>query len=451
MFAAISRSLLDGLWLLGLAAVLVGVYVVDREQSLVDPRAMFVTSTLNADGETDPVAAGNSGSLVRTAKAAQARGKFDLGASIYVGRTKANRVEEAKKVGGTVLSEAGVKNGLAWLARHQAESGAWLPENLGTGPRTCCNLSPHCTQAGQNYGVADTGVALLAFQGAGHFAFNEAEHSDRVRRGLEWLVKQQHEDGKLAMRGNSHYFMYEHGIATFALAESMAVAVNAGVEVEPKIRQATNRAVRFILEYQHNDGGWRYTGNKDSRSDTSVSGWQVLALKAAKEAGIEFDPGVIDEAGKFFESCRKSDGQTGYQAGGGLISQATTGVGLLFEMFMRPEPDREFVEKAAGFLADYAEKEWPEGRQVNRNDRDFYLWYNCTLGMFQAGDPYWSRWNEIVRERILALQESSTGCMQGSWTPTASRDKTGGRIYTTSLAVLTLEVYYRYARLHEDK
>ena len=79
------------------------------------------------------------------------------------------------------------------------------------------------------------------------------------------------------------------------------------------------------------------------------------------------------------------------------------------------------------------------------DNRDYYLWYNCSLAMFQAGGDNWDRWNSVVRDTILQLQEH-TGCARGSWSPKCRWGDQGGRIFSTALAVLTLEVYYRYAR-----
>ena len=75
----------------------------------------------------------------------------------------------------------------------------------------------------------------------------------------------------------------------------------------------------------------------------------------------------------------------------------------------------------------------------------YYAWYNCTLGVFLAGGPEWDRWNKAVRDRIVARQEKG-GCQRGSWPGDGGYDSTGGKVYTTALAVLTLEVYYRFAR-----
>jgi hypothetical protein len=91
-------------------------------------------------------------------------------------------------------------------------------------------------------------------------------------------------------------------------------------------------------------------------------------------------------------------------------------------------------------LADYAEENTGQGL---RGRPDYYLWYNGTLAMFHAGGDDWKRWNRVVRDRVISLQKHE-GCERGSWPPDSRWGGSGGRIYTTALAVLTLEVYYRF-------
>jgi hypothetical protein len=242
-------------------------------------------------------------------------------------------------------------------------------------------------------------------------------------------------------------FMYEHGIATFALADACAVAEAMRRPKNPQYTGALERAVRFIDEMQHDDGGWRYTERREQPSDTSVTGWQVLALKSAREAGVPPGARNVDKVREFFESHATGErGRTGYM-GRNVHTEATTGVGMLARQFLLGQPDSPYVRDAAEYLAEYAVKNWRD-RPTDSARSDFYLWYNCTLGMFQAGGEPWKRWNDVVREAIVSLQRHE-GCARGSWDPDGKWGSEGGRIYTTALAALTLEVYYRYANLME--
>jgi hypothetical protein len=131
-----------------------------------------------------------------------------------------------------------------------------------------------------------------------------------------------------------------------------------------------------------------------------------------------------------------------------LATEATTGVGMLAKQFLLGEPEAPLVKDAARYLAGYAERRWP--KKGRPGTPDYYLWYNCTLAMFQRGGRPWERWNDRVRDTLVKLQEHK-GCQRGSWDPADLWGAHGGRIYSTALAVLTLEVYYRYALDQPEK
>jgi len=379
-------------------------------------------------------------------KGPEAAGNVFRSNSVYAKRTAPKRDEWIEQLGGSTISEKAVRDGLDWLARHQASDGSWSNRCLGAHPNSRCSKEGYCKDPGQLYEIAQTGLALLAFQAGGHFYFNKAEYSQVVQRGLDWLVEQQKPDGSLVgTAGPDHpHYMYQHGIGAFALAEACAVASDANQSVDGRYLNAATRAAYFIVSQQHHDGGWRYSRIPINPSDTSVSGWQVLALKTAREAHILVDQRCVDNVKAFFKSCEAGgeEGRTLYGRGT-FVSEATTGVGMLVHQFLLETPDSPLVKMAAPHLADYAEKTWGADRG-SRGGTDYYLWYNCTLAMFQAGGSSWERWNSVVRDAVLNLQESK-GCARGSWSPADGHDQAGGRIYTTALAVLTLEVYYRYA------
>lgn len=378
-------------------------------------------------------------------------GRRGIGSLVASGTLIEDRVKERtkeflEKRGSDPETEESVEAGLAWLHRHQAKDGSWSNRYLGGGRSSVCEEDPHCRGPGSDYAVAQTGLALLAFMAGGHFEFNDkSPYCETVRRGLDWLVKKQNESGGLFTGGEgSNYFMYEHGIAAFALAEACAVAKACKREPDKRYRTAAEKAIRHIEQAQHYDGGWRYTNDKSEGSDTSVSGWQVLALKTARDADIPVDPNCLDNVERFFKSCEHGEnGRTGYTGPGAFVTDATTGLGMLVHQFLLGQPDSPLVKAGASYLADLAEGQWSGS---SSSSPDYYLWYNCTLAMFQTQGTEWNRWNAVVRKMVVDLQETDdAGCARGSWPPAPSRHgAAGGRIYTTALAVLTLEVYYRY-------
>jgi len=374
---------------------------------------------------------------------------------LYAKRTLGDRERWIASYGGSTISEGAVNAGLQWLSRHQADDGSWSDRCLGDkSPESKCEKESPCTGPGKTYEMAHTGLAILAFQAGGHYYFNDQVHSAAVRAGLDWMVEHQRPDGGLVGSappgGFEHFhkhYMYEHGIAAFALTEACAVAAAMGEPPNERYVDAARRAIQFIHQMQHTDGGWRYTDDLKRKSDTSVTGWQVLALKTAQEAGIPVTDECVGKVRKFFAArAMGENGRTGYDDRIPL-TEATTGVGMLARQFLLGEPDSPLVRDAAEFLADYAEQKWSD-LEASGDNKDFYLWYNCTLAMFQAGGKPWERWNPLVRDTIINLQRHD-GCARGSWDTDSKWGRAGGRIYTTALAVLTLEVYYRYASHQE--
>jgi hypothetical protein len=232
------------------------------------------------------------------------------------------------------------------------------------------------------------------------------------------------------------------------LTEACAVARSAQRHVDEKYLAAAIKAIKFIEAQQHDDGGWRYTTHKAERSDTSISGWAMLALKTAKEAEVKVERTTVLRMTGFFKHLADPlTGRTHYQ-GVQYISDATTGVGMMVDEFINHQPDSELIHLASEYLADQAELRWGNGH----NDKpDYYLWYNCTLAMFLAGGEPWKRWNDVVRNQVLSLQIRGADCNRGSWEPADQWGTEGGRVFSTALAVLTLEVYYRFARESEHQ
>jgi hypothetical protein len=373
-------------------------------------------------------------------------GKMNLLApsSPYALRVAENKEDWIAEYGGTKKSEAAVAAGLDWLVRHQGKDGSWSQSHLSRGPNGVCEENAHCGGAGQDFPFAQTGLAVLALQAAGNFEFNDARYSDAVRRGLHWLAEHQSNDGLLC-HGMTPTHMYEHGMAAFALSESCAAAKAFGKPPDPQILAAATKGIGYIEKHQHNDGGWRYSDFEGEGSDTSVSGWQVLALKSAHGADIPFSDECTRKVKYFFQRCESGNkGRTGYTTPAPL-TDATTGVGMLVHQFLLNDPDADLVKQAAPYLAKQAEDLWGRNRL---NPDDYYLWYNCTLAMCMAGGDPWNRWNAVVRDLVMSRQEGpGSGCARGSWPPSDRYGGAGGRIYSTALAVLTLEVYYRFAKV----
>lgn len=367
----------------------------------------------------------------------QGRSQFAVG-GLYSARTSVKRMEIVEKGGGTTESEAAVAAGLNWLARHQADDGHWADHGK-------CEPGAPCPVQNFMRGAqfAETGLAILAFQSGGYYDFNGASnqqphaerYADVVRRGLDWLVEHQDDDGRWF--GPGHTGWYQHGIATFAMAEACAVAYANQHEPDPRYLYAAKRAIKFIEVHQYQQGGWQYEVDSTHAGDTSVSGWQALALKSAVEAEIPVDPETLTRVKYFFEKCwNENTGETQYMPRYGSATPLTTAVGLIVQHFIAKTPDSTIATKAAAFLA-------PKAQTGIGRTGDFYTLYNGNLAMFLAGGDTWTNWNNAVRDEIIQRQEQN-GCVRGSW------NDSYGRTLGTAWAVLALEVYYRYTPAGND-
>lgn len=388
------------------------------------------------EGEDLTGTAGRSNSraanlLAKLAQEKQGDSQMVKADSLYGMRTDPNRQKIIVSLGGTRESEMAVQAGLDWLARHQGDDGSWSDAGKCEHDNTPCQWLKYGAP------IAETGLAVLAFQAGGNYYFNDQEYSDNVKRGLDWLVEQQQPDGRL-FGHSSHQTWYQHGIATFALAEACAVALANRQTPDSRYLEAAKRAVNFMEERQYKNGGWQYN-ERQGHGDTSVTGWQILALKSAQEAEIAVKPETMDLVCKFFKSCGSpATGRTGYTGPGGG-TDLTTAVGLIVQEFILKEPDSELAVNGVKYLRQRA------GAGIGKSG-DFYTLYNSTLAMFLARGDAWEEWNSHVRDAVVKRQET-TGCARGSWGNTSHSGvaEPYHRTLNTAWAVLTLEVYYRYA------
>ena len=208
-------------------------------------------------------------------------------------------------------SEKAVENSLKWLAKVQEPEGFWDADKHGGGLQQKDPQGNLRKGGGRLADSGVTGLALLAFMGAGYTP-TDGEYSDNVERALKWLIQQQRDDGYLGGSAISYDQMYCHAIATFALAEACGMQDES--DRPPELRRAVRSAVDYIVDRQCADGGWRY--EKISDGDMSMFGWQLMALKSADIAGIKVKPEVWTGMIAFLKkrSLGEHDGLAGYNA-----------------------------------------------------------------------------------------------------------------------------------------
>ena len=354
------------------------------------------------------------------------------------------------RIGGTSITEPYVEKGLDWLARHQTpDEGYWDADgfqNQCTG--TLCD--------GRGYPLYDpgvTGLALLAFLGAG-YTHTAGKYKNTVSSAIKFLKRIQDPEGCFGTQ-TGHY-MYSHAVATLAMTEAF------GMTQSPLLRRPVEKGLAFIYRAQNpNPSGtgklaWRYSVQPGD-NDTSVTGWVVMALKSARSAGLEVPGSVLEGARTWLDQMTDPvTGRCGYvQSGVSPVrapgreatwprsrSEAITAVAMLTRVFLDEDPETSRPIQQGVKLCLERLPVW--------NDKDGsldpYYWYYGTLAMFQVGDQPWKRWNRAMKRAIMDHQCKS-GCETGSWDPLGPWGEDGGRVYTTALLTMCLEVYYRYGKV----
>jgi hypothetical protein len=328
--------------------------------------------------------------------------------------------------GGNATTEAAVNRGLEWLARMQSKEGSWSL------------VSPYTNGATDDNPPAATAMALLAFQGAGH-THKEGNFVQNVSRGWNWLLKEQDGDGSFFHEGPFNHRFYTQGQCAIALCEIY------GMTKDEKFRDPAERAIKYCLLGQSSEGGWRYSPGSDS--DVSVTGWIVMALQSARMAGIEVPDDNLRRVERFLDKVA-TDGGTRYPYQRGREStNVMTAEALLCRQYLGWPQNDDRLHDGIDWLTQ------PENLVSYGRDRNVYYWYYATQVTHHMGDPYWKKWNEVMRQAVPE-QQVREGREAGSWDPIKpTRDEWeahGGRLYVTCLSIYMLEVYYRHLPIYSN-
>ncbi|MFH5806766.1 prenyltransferase/squalene oxidase repeat-containing protein [Alienimonas sp. DA493] len=365
-------------------------------------------------------------------------------------RDLSRRSEIAKQYGGTTESEEAVEAALAWFARSQEAAGYWDASEHGAGSGSdndpVAEPDPDKRNTGRNADAGLTGLVTLTYLGAG-YTRTGGKYAPAVDKAVRWLVAQQKEDGSLAGDANYYARMYSHGIATYALAEALALEGN---RPDPALRRAVEKAVAFIVAEQYPDGGWRYS-QRVRVGDMSMFGWQCMALKSAENAGVPTPPETRARMIGFLRDRSETvnaDGELVQYPYGGLarykreeghaVKPSMTAEALFCKQILGLRRDQPAAKQAVTYLDRFQ----PELRTWN-----LYHWYYASLALHHHGGPEWERWNQNLRELLLEEQYQE-GPQAGAWPVRPMRHnytEYGGMLYSTAMATLCLEVYYRFS------
>ncbi len=381
-----------------------------------------------------------------------------------------------------------VLDGLRWLARHQNADGSWT----AAGVREHCSADDPCPDPkatwSRNYDEGLTGMALLAYLGAG-FSHESKQWlldpitrqrwqvGEVVKNGLRWLKSRQNADGSFS---RDRAFLYNEALATLALTEAYGLTQNR-YWMEP-----AQRGIDFIQNAQRPNPtgngvwGWRYasrqeieakypggsldeTGKKELfDSDLSATGWCVMALKSAQLSNLRVAPAAMEGALAFTQFVSLPDGQAGYldaKSAGQKVSgvddhfqyhtASMSALAMCVRAFTAHDASDPFLEAAARRIAVDLPAAGKDGLQA-----DYYYWYYGSLALHQFDGPesprasgkYWGPWNKAMVEALTSTQShDSKTCHDGGWLAPDRWCHSGGPIYATAINVLTAEVYYRYA------
>jgi hypothetical protein len=289
------------------------------------------------------------------------------------------------------------ERGLAYLAKTQNDRGAW-DDSMGSEP-----------------GVV--GLCVVAFLAHGEDP-NHGPYAKHISKGIDYLISQQNSSNGYI--GNS---MYNHGFATLALAEAYGAVDN------PKIAPALKKAIDLILSAQkrNRSEAWRYTPDSTD-ADTTVSGCQLVALYAARNAGLPVPDEALKKGLAYMARCRGSDGGYGYTSSSGP-KPTLTAIGVLSLALAKEKEGKGFQSSL-----DYLRK------QMTFRDRHYpyYFEYYMSQALFHADPEAWNEWN-LLNIRYLSTIQARDGSWPGN----------KGQSFNTAGALLSLALNYRFLPIYE--
>ena len=332
-----------------------------------------------------------------------------------------------EQLGGTRESETAVERALAYLASVQEEDGRWTFVNGNRRP-------PRNSQV-RSHDSACSGLSILAFLAQDHRPDKPGPYQQAIAKSLDFLLSQQTEDGDLRGPhrggGADNANMYDHAISTLALAEAALMTR------DPRYTAAALAGARFIVEAQDpRTGGWRYIPGE--QGDSSVFGWQIMALHSAEQLGFEIPAATRRGAIRYIAISSRGNQHmlAGYQPRENPTAPMTAEI-TFARMLLGQQLNEDEADEVSAYL----------GRQPPQlNNPDIYYWYYGSLCMMQMQTESWKSWNTHTRDLLIRTQYRIGNL--GYWDNLKWGDR-GGRVFTTAMGALTLEVYYRYMPLQQ--
>ncbi|MBL9140285.1 MAG: terpene cyclase/mutase family protein [Phycisphaerae bacterium] len=296
-----------------------------------------------------------------------------------------------------------VNRGLQWLASTQNADGSFGRGRLSG-----------------NAGIVS--LCALAFMADGNIP-GRGRYGAVVERALEYVLKNVSESG-LVMSEGVNGPMYGHGFAALFLGEIYGMTPE-----NTRVRDALVRAIRIIQNSQNEEGGWRYHPVPYD-ADVSVTICQVMALRSARNAGIEIPKDVIDGAVRYVRECQNPDGGFRYMRNTGASGWPRTAAGVA-SLFYAGVYDDDSIPRGLAYLRRVA---LPDGGGAAGQPYYFYGHYYAAQAMYLAGGDWWKDWWPRIRDELVNRQQAD-----GSWL-----DPQWGQPLGTSMALIILQMPKRY-------
>jgi hypothetical protein len=319
-------------------------------------------------------------------------------------------------------------------AENNAAAGEMTPELDRAVARALVNLAETQNEDGSwNSGrfgknVAITALACLAVMADGNMP-GRGTYGEVIDRGVDFILSTASENGLLAADA-ANGPMYGHGFATLFLGEVYGMTQGGGDTARAqRVHEALVRAVRLIEQTQNEEGGWRYNPVPYD-ADSSVTICQIMALRSARNAGIEVSSTVIDKAVGYVRRCQNPDGGFKYQAESGASAWPRSAAGIASLYYAGIYEDAA-IDKGLQYLRVNA---MPGTGGGMSRAHYFYGHYYAVQAMYLAGGEHWATWWPAVREELLTTQNQD-----GSWT-----DRSVGDTYGTAMSLIILQMPKRY-------
>ncbi len=318
----------------------------------------------------------------------------------------ASSQEEEAFVGGLINreTEAAIDKGFEYLAARQQDDGSF-------------------GRSGYSRNVAVCAVSGMAFMSAGSTPMR-GPFGENVSKCVDYLLKHAQENGFIIEESSSsHGPMYGHGFATLFLAEAY------GMTMRIDIREKLAKAVRLIIETQNEKGGWRYQAQRHD-ADLSVTVCQMMALRAAKNAGLYVPNETRDRCVEYVKKSQNADGGFMYMVHGGSSSfpRSAAGVVALYTA--------GYEGKEIQLGLDYLMKHLPRG--ATSPGHYYYGHYYAVQAMWHAGGSRWKKWYPAIRDELVKPGSPHHPREDGSWMDAICPE------YGTAMACIILQMPNNY-------